>query len=44
MVEEWKWVKGFEGVYQVSNLGRLKSFKNILKVIFFLKRTKREDT
>lgn len=27
MIEEWKWVKGFEGVYQVSNLGRLKSFK-----------------
>ena len=27
MDEEWKWVSGFEGVYQISNLGRLKSFK-----------------
>lgn len=27
MHEEWKWVNGFEGVYQISNLGRLKSFK-----------------
>lgn len=27
MTEEWKWVKGFEGVYQISNLGKLKSFK-----------------
>ncbi len=27
MEEEWKWVKGYEGYYQISNLGRLKSFK-----------------
>lgn len=27
MHEEWKWVKGFDGIYQISNLGRLKSFK-----------------
>lgn len=27
MKEEWKWVNGFEGVYQISNLGRIKSFK-----------------
>lgn len=26
MTEEWKWVKGFEGLYQISNHGRLKSF------------------
>ena len=26
MNEEWKWIKGFEGLYQISNLGRLKSF------------------
>lgn len=26
MTEEWKWVKGYEGLYQISNLGRLKSF------------------
>ena len=25
--EIWKDVKGFEGIYQISNLGRLKSFK-----------------
>ena len=27
MKEEWKWVEGFEGIYQISNLGNLKSFK-----------------
>lgn len=27
MNEEWKWVTGFEGIYQISNYGRLKSFK-----------------
>ena len=27
MQEEWKWVNGFEGIYQISNYGRLKSFK-----------------
>lgn len=27
MDEEWRWIKGFEGIYQISNLGRLKSFK-----------------
>ena len=26
MAEEWKWIKGYEGIYQVSNLGRIKSF------------------
>ncbi|EGT3613198.1 hypothetical protein E5N06_07555 [Clostridium perfringens] len=25
--EEWRAVKGFEGIYEISNLGRLKSFK-----------------
>lgn len=24
--EEWQWINGFEGVYQISNKGRLKSF------------------
>lgn len=27
MNETWKYISGFEGIYQVSNLGRLKSFK-----------------
>lgn len=27
--EEWKWVNGFDGVYQISNLGRIKSFKRM---------------
>lgn len=27
MDEEWKWIKGFEGQYQISNYGRVKSFK-----------------
>lgn len=26
-MEIWKWIDGFEGVYQISNKGRLKSFK-----------------
>lgn len=27
MDEEWKCIKGFEGQYQISNYGRVKSFK-----------------
>ena len=27
MIEEWKWIKNFEGAYQISNLGNLKSFR-----------------
>lgn len=27
-IEIWKDIKGFEGIYQISNMGRLKSFKN----------------
>ena len=26
MAEEWKWIKGYEGLYQISNFGRVKSF------------------
>ena len=26
MIEEWKWVKGYEGLYKVSNIGRIKSY------------------
>lgn len=26
-MEKWKWIPGFEGKYQASNLGRIKSFK-----------------
>lgn len=26
MTEEWKWIKGYEGLYQVSNTGKIKSF------------------
>ena len=28
MNEEWRDIKGYEGLYQVSNLGRVKSLKN----------------
>lgn len=31
MQEVWKDINGFEGVYQISNLGRLKSFKKEAK-------------
>lgn len=24
--EEWKWIKGYEGLYQISNYGKVKSF------------------
>ena len=27
-MEEWKWIEGYKGEYQVSNKGRIKSFKN----------------
>lgn len=26
MKEEWKWIKGYEGLYQISNYGNVKSF------------------
>ena len=29
MIEEWRDIKGYEGLYQVSNLGRVKSFKGV---------------
>ena len=35
MEEVWKDVVGYEGLYQVSNLGRVKSFKR--KVVAILK-------
>lgn len=25
-MEEWKWIKGYEGLYKISSLGRVKSF------------------
>ena len=27
MEEDWKWIKGYEGQYQISNHGRIKSFR-----------------
>ena len=30
--EIWKDVKGYEGLYQVSNLGRVKEFSGKLKI------------
>jgi len=29
MIEEWKDIKGYEGLYQVSNLGNVKRNKKI---------------
>lgn len=26
MAEKWKWIKGFEGLYKISNKGRIKSY------------------
>lgn len=28
-MEEWKDIKGFEGIYQVSNKGRVRTFRTI---------------
>ena len=30
MEEIWKDIKGYEGLYQVSNLGRVKSLKRVI--------------
>ncbi len=27
MVEEWKWIEGYEGIYKISNFGRIRSYK-----------------
>lgn len=26
--EQWEWIKGYEGIYEVSNHGRVRSYKN----------------
>ena len=31
LVEEWKDIPGYEGYYQISNLGRVKSVPRIIK-------------
>jgi hypothetical protein len=36
MKEIWKDIKGYEGLYQISNFGRVKSFKGKTPVIFKL--------
>ena len=30
--EEWRNIKGYEGLYQVSNLGRIKSLAKIVEI------------
>ena len=45
MEEIWKDIKGYEGLYQVSNLGNIKSLKlNRLKKTFNLQRKKYQRT
>ena len=38
MIEEWKDIKGYEGLYQVSNLGRVRNVKynRLLKLVCLL--------
>ena len=47
MQEIWKDIKGYEGLYQVSNLGRIKSFyfknEKILKTFFRNKNWKHKN-
>ena len=40
MNEIWKDVVGYEGLYQVSNLGRVKSLKRIIKADFHFGNTR----
>ena len=37
-IEEWRDIKGFEGCYQISNLGNVKSFKNPKEEVILGKR------
>lgn len=30
--EEWKFIKGYEGMYEVSNLGRVRSVSRVIKI------------
>lgn len=39
MKEEWKWVKGYDGLYQISNFGRLKSFHKYSESGYILSNT-----
>jgi hypothetical protein len=40
-MEEWKWVKNYDHLYQISNFGRLKSFhKNLSGTILSVKNSK----
>lgn len=33
MIEEWRPIKGYEGLYEVSNLGRVKGFAKGEKIM-----------
>lgn len=33
MLEKWKEIKGYDGLYQVSNLGKVKSIKRQVKIL-----------
>lgn len=40
-MEIWKDIKGYEGYYQVSNLGRIKSLKRIVSTVSWFSRDKK---
>jgi hypothetical protein len=42
MIEIWKDIPGYEGIYQASSLGRIKSLKRIAELRYKYKRTIRE--
>jgi len=46
MKEEWKDIQGYEGLYQISNLGRVKSLKRFVNIKVFnkaqIKRVRKE--
>ena len=43
MEEIWKDVDGWEGIYQISNMGRLKSFKKVKNGYVLSNKNKKGD-
>ena len=44
MKEKWKDIEGFEGLYQISNLGRIKTIKKGKILRTYIRKIKKRDT